>query len=96
MANGLEVVNREYGDPVATVLLAHFGIEDEVPALGGTVTHAELRHVKEQVDYLALGHIYKRYESAGWIYNPGPAEAHNTREGRDDWEHGYYSIVIKL
>jgi hypothetical protein len=43
---------------------------------------------------LALGHIHKRYEAAGWIYNPGSPEAHNTREGRDDWEHGYYSVTL--
>lgn len=94
VANGIEAANTEYGDPAATVLLAHFGMEDEVPTLGGTVTHAELRGVKEHVDYLALGHIHKRYESAGWVYNPGSPEAHNTREGRDDWEHGYYSVTL--
>jgi DNA repair exonuclease SbcCD nuclease subunit len=67
-------------------------MEDEVPTLGGTVTHAELRELKESVDYLALGHIHKRYEAGGWIYNPGSPEGHSTREGRDGWEHGYYSI----
>ncbi len=94
VANGIEDTNTEYGEPAASVLLAHFGMEDEVPTLGGTVTHAELREVKEKVDYLALGHIHKRYEAAGWIYNPGSPEAHNTREGRHDWEHGYYSISV--
>ncbi|WP_221621767.1 metallophosphoesterase family protein [Halocatena pleomorpha] len=94
VANGIEAVNTEHGAPVATVLLAHFGIEDKVPTLGGTVTHAELRDVKEHVDYLALGHIHKRYASAGWIFNPGSPEAHNTREGRNDWEHGYCSIAL--
>lgn len=96
VANGIEAVNTEHGEPAATVLLAHFGMEDEVPTLGGTVTHAELRDVKEHVDYLALGHIHKRYEAAGWIYNPGSPEAHNTREGRPDWEHGYHSIALSL
>ena len=94
VANGIEAANAEYGEPAATVLLAHFGMEDEVPTLGGTVTHAELRDVKEHVDYLALGHIHKQYEAAGWIYNPGSPEAHNTREGRHDWNHGYYSIAL--
>ena len=92
VAHGIQATNAEHGEPAATVLLAHFGMEDEVPTLGGTVTHAELRDVKEYVDYLALGHIHKRYDAAGWIYNPGSPEAHNTREGHHDWEHGYYSI----
>ncbi|TKX79888.1 metallophosphoesterase [Halorubrum sp. SD626R] len=94
VADGIRETNEMHGQPAFTVLLAHFGMEDEVPTLGGTVTHAELRDVKEQVDYLALGHIHKRYEAADWIYNPGSPEAHNTREGRDDWEHGYYSIRL--
>jgi DNA repair exonuclease SbcCD nuclease subunit len=94
VADGIEETNEMHGQPAFTVLLAHFGMEDEVPTLGGTVTHAELRDVKDQVDYLALGHIHKRYEAAGWIYNPGSPEAHNTREGRDDWEHGYYSVTL--
>jgi DNA repair exonuclease SbcCD nuclease subunit len=94
VANGIEATNAQHGEPAATVLLAHFGMEDEVPTLGGTVTHAELRELKEHVDYLALGHIHKRYEAAGWIYNPGSPEAHNTREGHHDWEHGYCSIAL--
>ncbi|MFP8888528.1 metallophosphoesterase family protein [Natrialbaceae archaeon A-CW2] len=95
VANGIRKTNKEYGEPAFTVLLAHFGMEDEVPTLGGTVTHAELREVKDVVDYLALGHIHKRYEASDWIFNPGSPEAHNTREGRDDWEHGYYSLTVK-
>jgi DNA repair exonuclease SbcCD nuclease subunit len=94
VAKGIKETNEMHGEPAWTVLLAHFGIEDEVPTLGGTVTHGELRDVKDVVDYLALGHIHKRYESGGWIYNPGSPEAHNTREGRGDWDHGYYSIAL--
>ncbi|GAB7020288.1 DNA repair exonuclease [Halostagnicola bangensis] len=94
VANGIQATNEKYGEPAFTVLLAHFGMEDEVPTLGGTVTHAELRDVKEVVDYLALGHIHKRYDAGDWIYNPGSPEAHSTREGRNDWEHGYYSASL--
>jgi DNA repair exonuclease SbcCD nuclease subunit len=94
VANGITRVNNSHGQPAYTVLLGHFGIEDEVPTLGGTVTHADLRELKQVVDYLAIGHIHKQYEAAGWIYNPGSPEAHTTREGRDDWNHGYYSIAL--
>ena len=94
VASGIEATNEEHGDPAYTVLLGHFGMEDEVPTLGGTITHADLREVREFVDYLALGHIHKRYDAADWVYNPGSPEAHNTREGREDWEHGYYTIDL--
>lgn len=95
VANGIRATNERHGKPVYTVLLGHFGMEDEVPALGGTITHGDLRELKEVVDYLALGHIHKRYDAADWIYNPGSPEAHNTREGRDDWDHGYYTIGLE-
>ncbi|WP_435158651.1 metallophosphoesterase family protein [Haladaptatus sp. DFWS20] len=94
VARGIQATNEKYGNPDYTVLLGHFGIEDEVPSLGGSITHAELRDVREVVDYLALGHIHKQYEASGWIYNPGAPEAHSTREARDDWKHGYYNVTL--
>lgn len=94
VARGIQTVADERGEPDYTILLGHFGIEDEVPALGGNVTHAELREVREVVDYLALGHIHKRYDASGWIYNPGSPEAHSTSEARDDWDHGYYHVTL--
>ncbi len=94
VANGIRRTAEEYGQPEYTVLLGHFGIEDEVPALGGNVTHAELRDVRQEVDYLALGHIHKSYNASDWIFNPGSPEAHSTAEARDDWKHGYYSVEL--
>lgn len=94
VAKGIRATNEAHSEPAYTVLLAHFGIEDEVPALGGNVTHAELREVREVVDYLALGHIHRRYDASGWIYNPGSPEVHSTMEVRDDWDHGYYAVDL--
>ncbi|WP_049898288.1 metallophosphoesterase family protein [Halococcus agarilyticus] len=95
VAREIRATNDKHGEPAYTALLGHFGMEDEVPALGGTITHTDLREVREVVDYLALGHIHKRYEAAGWIHNPGSPEAHDTQEGRDDWEHGYYLVELE-
>lgn len=95
VGTGIEQTADEYGKADYTVLMAHFGVEDEVPAIGGNVTHAELEPIREQVDYLALGHIHKRYDASGWIYNPGSPEAHSTSEANDDWQHGYYSITVE-
>jgi exonuclease SbcD len=94
VARGIRDTNDDAGEPIYTILLAHFGMEDEVPSLGGTVTHAELSSVQEVVDYVALGHIHKRYDAADWIYNPGSPEAHSTREAQNGWDHGYYLIDL--
>ncbi|MFW6436061.1 MAG: metallophosphoesterase [Halococcoides sp.] len=94
VAEGIRGAAEAHGDPAMVVLLAHFGIEEEVPSLGGSISHADLDPVRTEVDYLALGHVHKRYESGDWIFNPGSPEAHSTREGSDDWEHGYYRVSI--
>ncbi|MFB6162475.1 MAG: exonuclease SbcCD subunit D, partial [Halococcoides sp.] len=94
VGRGIRATNDDRGDPALVVLLSHFGIEDEVPSLGGSVTHADLDPIRDVVDYLALGHVHKRYEAGEWIYNPGSPEAHSTREGHDDWTHGYYEVEL--
>jgi exonuclease SbcD len=91
VAEGIRAVNEREGDPDATVLLAHFGIDDAVPDLGANVARAKLTDIEGIVDYLALGHIHKQYESeVGW--NPGSLEALDIQEGRWEEHHGYYIL----
>ena len=91
-AAGIRAVNAHEGEPAVTVLMAHFGLVDVVPDLGATVNHTELVPLEDVVDYLALGHIHKQYESSGWVYNPGSLEAHTTQEGAWTDKHGYYVV----
>jgi exonuclease SbcD len=90
VAEGIRAVNEREGMPDTTVLLAHFGVEDAVPDLGATVKRAWLTPIEECVDYLALGHIHKRYETGTVGRNPGSLEALDIQEGRWDEGHGYY------
>lgn len=90
IAEGIEVVNQSEGEPDTTVLLAHFGIDDVVPDLGANVSRAALTDIEEVVDYLALGHIHKQFESNSIAWNPGSLEALDIQEGRWDDRHGYY------
>jgi DNA repair exonuclease SbcCD nuclease subunit len=92
----IETVNDRAGEPAYTVLMAHFGVVDEVPDLGASVRYTTLQQFEELVDYLALGHIHKPYESPAdepWFFNPGSLEAHDTQEAR--WDLGYYLTDIK-
>lgn len=87
----IEAVNDRAGNPAHTVLMAHFGVTDEVPDLGASVRYSTLQQFEGLVDYLALGHIHKPYEGPAdepWLFNPGSLEAHDTREAR--WDLGYY------
>lgn len=92
-AAAIPEINRRDGHPEATVLMAHFGVSDEVPDLGAAVSYPELVLLEETVDYLALGHIHKPYEGPdeggsdrpNWYFNPGSLEAHDTRGRRGHW-----------
>lgn len=74
-------------------LLMHTGIEGIVPQLHGLPTQAQLEPLHGLVDYLALGHVHKPFERAGWIYNPGSPETCSAEESA--WEdRGYYFVEI--
>lgn len=75
-----------------TILMAHFGLEGEIPGLRGGVSYNLLQPLKEHVDYLALGHLHKPFQRDGWVYNPGSLEACGMDESR--WEGGSYHVVI--
>lgn len=100
-AEAIPEINRRDGHPGATVLMAHFGVTDEVPDLGAAVSYPELVPLEEIVDYLALGHIHKPYEGPdegasdrpNWYFNPGSLEAHDTREAT--WPLGYYETAVR-
>ena len=82
------------GDVQFTILMAHAGLEGQLPRYSGTLTHNDLAPLREQIDYLALGHIHKPYSVDGWIYNPGSAETWSIEE--TDWpERGYYLVDVQ-
>lgn len=71
------------GEPF-TVLMFHTGLEGYLDHYSGALSHHQLLPFKEAgVDYLALGHIHKRYDEGGWIYNPGSLESGNVGEYRE-------------
>jgi exonuclease SbcD len=94
VAEGIQEVNEKDGDPLHTVLMGHFGVEEIVPDLGPNVSFPDLKPIEDLVDYLALGHIHKQYEAEDWVYNPGSPEALDVQEGRWKDEHGYYVIDV--
>ncbi|HEY9898747.1 MAG TPA: exonuclease SbcCD subunit D [Pantanalinema sp.] len=87
-----DAIARLPGDPY-TLLMFHTGLDGYLDHYSGGVTHHQLKPFKEAgVHYLALGHIHKRYEESGWIYNPGSLEAANVGEYRE--ERGAYLVEI--
>jgi exonuclease SbcD len=89
----IATINEQAPTPSMTVLMAHFGMSDEVPDLGGRVSDAALNPVRDEVDYLALGHIHKQY-ARDWAFNPGSPEVHSTGEAQWDDAHGHYLVDV--
>ena len=90
VVEGIKTVNQSETDPDTTILLAHFGVDDAVPELGANVARAALTDIESLVDYIALGHIHKQFESGTVARNPGSLEALDIQEGRWNDSHGYY------
>lgn len=93
VADAIEQVNEREGEPEATVLIGHFGVEGHIPGMGGGISFNALEPVEEAVDYLALGHLHKKYSHGNWVFNPGSPEAHDTRQAR--WDLGYYIVDVE-
>jgi DNA repair exonuclease SbcCD nuclease subunit len=90
VATAIREVNEREETPDATVLLAHFGVENAVPDLGANLSRAALTELERLVEYIALGHIHKQFESGDVAYNPGSLEAFDVQEGRWEDRHGFY------
>lgn len=87
IADAIEPGPGEY-----TILMLHAGIQGQVPHLHGGLTPHQLAPLHPPVDYLALGHVHKRLEMDGWIFNPGSTEINSMEE--IDWEHGFFAVEV--
>ena len=56
------------------ILLLHFGIEGQMENVPG-INLEQIQHLKQRINYLALGHFHKQFILEDWIYNPGSSEA---------------------
>ncbi len=88
------LAEMDHDEVAFTILMAHAGVEEQLPNYSGTLKLNALAPLRGQVDYLALGHIHKPYELGGWIYNPGSPETCGMDEVA--WpERGYYLVEIE-
>lgn len=90
-ADGLKGISDGKAD--FTILIAHAGLEGQLPHYSGTLAYNDLAPLHEQIDYLALGHIHKPYAVEEWVYNPGSLETCSMDEVQ--WpERGYYLVDV--
>jgi DNA repair protein SbcD/Mre11 len=74
-----------------TIMMLHAGMDGQVPYMHGGLTFGQLEPLRENVDYLALGHIHKRLIE-GWVFNPGSTETNAMDEM--EWDHGFFDVSV--
>jgi len=87
LAEELRQMERRY-----TVLLAHAGLEGEMPGFTQPLRREHLSPLEGLVDYVALGHLHKPFEHENWIYNPGSLEALGADEVQ--FHGGWYAVEV--
>lgn len=88
------LAHADHRDVDFGILMAHAGLEGQLPRYSGTLTHNDLAPLRDQIDYLALGHIHKPYTVEDWIYNPGSPETWSVEESA--WpDRGYFLVEVQ-
>lgn len=80
---------KEHSD-IPAILMMHGSIGGGIP---GSIDKALLEPLKEQVQYIGLGHWHRHMEVDNWIYNPGSME--HTDINRDDISKGYFIVNLE-
>lgn len=83
------------GDAEFVIMMMHAGVEGEIPHMHGGLTMAQMAPLRGSVDYVALGHVHKKLEREGWIYNPGSTEVCSMDEIGPAWPHGFFDVDIQ-
>ena len=87
------LISRQERDGVEfTILMGHFGMDGQLPGVPSGLSSDIISKFENKVDYLALGHWHKPFESGGWIFNPGSIECCGMDER--DFQGGYYLVTI--
>ena len=82
------------GNAEFVIMMLHAGMEGEIPHMHGGLTMGQLAPLRGQIDYVALGHVHKKLECEGWIFNPGSTEVCGMDEIGEDWPHGFFEVVV--
>jgi exonuclease SbcD len=92
--------------PDRTLLMLHGGVAGVIPDYKAEVTRDQLAILESRLDYLALGHIHKRFtnrdlddplgrrpEVREWAFNPGSLSV--WRRDEVAWgAHGFYDVTL--
>ncbi|MCG2720056.1 MAG: exonuclease SbcCD subunit D, partial [Nanoarchaeota archaeon] len=75
------------------IMMLHASINSMIYTDLGGIKEEEIDILKNEINYLALGHIHKKYEINKWIFNPGAME--NWRLDEASYKKGYFHVKIE-
>ena len=73
------------------VIMLHAGVAGTGPDIG-RIRGEDIALLREKTTYLALGHVHRRYERDGWMFNPGAPEHWDVGEAA--YEKGHYLVDL--
>lgn len=73
-------INKIHNPNLFNIMLLHTEVEGQLNKPIPGLKPDDLRKLKCQIDYLALGHIHKSFIIDDWAYNPGSIEAPSVEE----------------
>jgi len=75
------------------IMMLHASINSMLYSDLGGIKKEEIEILKDKINYLALGHIHKKYELNDWIFNPGSLE--NWRVDEASYKKGFFHITLE-
>lgn len=92
-AKRLEILKPHLERKGFTILMLHAGINGMAEEFG-MIDAGQLAVVRDSVDYVALGHIHKKYVIDGYAYNGGALENWDVAEARYGDQKGYWLLEV--
>ncbi len=88
-----DALARHHRPGAFNLLMLHTEVEGQLNKPIPSLALNKLLLLKENTDYVALGHIHKNFVIEGWAYNPGSLEACSVDEYAE--RRGAYVVEIK-
>jgi DNA repair exonuclease SbcCD nuclease subunit len=88
----IELLEPHLNPSKFNIMMLHASINSMLYSDLGGIKKEDISIIKNKIDYLALGHIHKKYEIDNWIFNPGSLE--NWRLNEALYKKGFFHITL--
>lgn len=90
----LELLKEAITPDAYTILMLHAGINGMAEEFG-MIDPGELAVIRDRVNYVALGHMHRKYVVDGYAHNPGALENWDLGEARYGDQKGLWAVEVE-